>query len=242
MAHDGFDAIFASAYANPNGDTTTADTSTDFYARLLFRMRRQDPARMHDLIRRASRFGLKVYAPVIYQYLGTPESEAGLRRLVRDILREFPDIQGYVLLTEGFWYKKWGGGHGASREYMQEWAQNWSRAVGIVAEECHRMNPAIEILPWEYNIDFRPQNVKTKRYFIQQLPAETIPLLTWENGKSFEIDGLQAGDRVILEGIQRARPGTQVKVVPFGSKPADSAAGAPPCSGWSGASGTPSPR
>lgn len=31
-------------------------------------------------------------------------------------------------------------------------------------------------------------------------------------------EGLQAGDRVILEGIQKAKPGTQVKVVPFGSK------------------------
>ena len=32
-------------------------------------------------------------------------------------------------------------------------------------------------------------------------------------------DGLKAGDRVILEGIQKARPGTQVKVVPFGAAP-----------------------
>ena len=31
--------------------------------------------------------------------------------------------------------------------------------------------------------------------------------------------GLAAGDRVILEGLQRARPGTPVKVVPFGAKP-----------------------
>ena len=53
------------------------------------------------------------------------------------------------------------------------------------------MNPALEILPWEYNIDFRPQNVEMKRYFIQQLPEDATPLLTWENGKSFEIDGLQ---------------------------------------------------
>jgi membrane fusion protein (multidrug efflux system) len=30
-------------------------------------------------------------------------------------------------------------------------------------------------------------------------------------------DGVQAGDRVILEGIQRARPGTVVKTVPFGA-------------------------
>ena len=33
-------------------------------------------------------------------------------------------------------------------------------------------------------------------------------------------DGLKAGDRVILEGIQKARPGTVVKAVPFGSAPA----------------------
>ncbi|GAM09015.1 multidrug resistance protein MexA [Geobacter sp. OR-1] len=43
-------------------------------------------------------------------------------------------------------------------------------------------------------------------------------------------DGLKPGDRVILEGIQKARPGTQVKAVPFGSKPAEgvpAAAGQP---------------
>jgi membrane fusion protein, multidrug efflux system len=32
-------------------------------------------------------------------------------------------------------------------------------------------------------------------------------------------DGLKPGDRVILEGLQRARPGTAVKAVPFGSAP-----------------------
>lgn len=40
-------------------------------------------------------------------------------------------------------------------------------------------------------------------------------------------EGLKAGDRVILEGIQRARPGTPVKAVPFGSKADASPAGAP---------------
>jgi len=191
LAHDGFDAIFTSVYANPNGDRGPADTSTEFYARLLFRIRKQDPARMRDLIERASRFGIKVYTPIIYQYLGTPESEAGLRKLVRDILRDFPDIRGYVLLTEGFYYKEWRAGHADNEEEMQEWARNWTRAVSIVAEECHRVDSAIEILPWEYNIDFRPEKATLKRYFIQQLPEGTIPLLTWENGKSFEIDGLR---------------------------------------------------
>jgi membrane fusion protein (multidrug efflux system) len=36
-------------------------------------------------------------------------------------------------------------------------------------------------------------------------------------------EGLKAGDRVILEGLQKARPGTQVKAVPFGSAPAATA-------------------
>jgi membrane fusion protein (multidrug efflux system) len=40
-------------------------------------------------------------------------------------------------------------------------------------------------------------------------------------------DGLKTGDRVILEGLQKARPGTQVKAVPFGSTPAAAPAGSP---------------
>lgn len=34
-------------------------------------------------------------------------------------------------------------------------------------------------------------------------------------------EGLKPGDRVIIEGLQKGRPGTQVKAVPFGSKPAE---------------------
>ncbi|MEI7816971.1 MAG: efflux RND transporter periplasmic adaptor subunit [Desulfuromonadales bacterium] len=33
-------------------------------------------------------------------------------------------------------------------------------------------------------------------------------------------EGLKAGDRIILEGLQKARPGTAVKAVPFGALPA----------------------
>jgi membrane fusion protein (multidrug efflux system) len=36
-------------------------------------------------------------------------------------------------------------------------------------------------------------------------------------------DGLKVGDRVILEGLQKARPGTPVKPVPFGAPPAQAA-------------------
>jgi membrane fusion protein (multidrug efflux system) len=40
-------------------------------------------------------------------------------------------------------------------------------------------------------------------------------------------EGLKAGDSVILEGLQKARPGTTVKAMPFGSKAAGNGAGAP---------------
>jgi len=39
-------------------------------------------------------------------------------------------------------------------------------------------------------------------------------------------EGLKAGDRVILEGLQKSRPGTQVKAVPFGAAPAAPPTGA----------------
>jgi membrane fusion protein (multidrug efflux system) len=41
-------------------------------------------------------------------------------------------------------------------------------------------------------------------------------------------EGLRKGDRVIVEGLQKARPGAAVKAVPFGAGPAAPAAGAPP--------------
>ncbi len=184
LAHDGFDAIFASVYANPNGAQAE---STEFYSKILQRNKSQKPARVRDLIDRAAKFGIEVYAPIIYRFTDEADSEAGLRQLVRDIVTQFPEIRGYILLTEGFYYNKWG----HSSPDMQKWARKWARAVAIVAEECHKIDPEIEILPWEYNIDFRPQQADIKRYFITQLPKETIPLLTWENGKSFEIDGFQ---------------------------------------------------
>ncbi|MDK9716943.1 MAG: efflux RND transporter periplasmic adaptor subunit [Trichlorobacter sp.] len=40
-------------------------------------------------------------------------------------------------------------------------------------------------------------------------------------GESWLVSGgLKPGDRIILEGLQKARPGTPVKAVPFGAKPA----------------------
>ena len=180
LARFGFDSIFASVYCNPNG----VGGPPPFWDQ----MRTQDPDRVHDLIRRAARFGLGLYCPIVYRYTGEPENEAGLRKLVRDIVTAFPEIRGYVLLTEGFFYKNWFGA-GGQKEDLHEWIRHWAEGVNIVVEECQRLNPAIEVLPWDYNIDFRPEMVEIKRYVIEQLPKGSIPLITFENGKGFTLEG-----------------------------------------------------
>ncbi len=177
----GFDAIHCSIYRNPNNVPGPGPYWDD--------IRAHPPGAMKDLLRRTARAGIDFYAPIVYQYTGDADNVAGLRKLVRDIVTEFPEIRGYVLLTEGFFYKRWFGAGGQGSQDLRDWAREWARAVAIAAEEAHKINPAIEILPWEYNIDFRPDNTETKAYVMTQLPESVIPLLTFENGKAFELDG-----------------------------------------------------
>jgi hypothetical protein len=178
LSHYGFDSIYASVYANPNGVVAGSPS----YAV----MKRQDPAYTHDLIRRAARYGLDLYCPIIHHLDDTPENEAALRKLVRDIATEFPEIRGYVLLIEGFDYDGW---PGWNRNDMRDWVDHWSRGVNVAAEEFHKINPAIEVLAWDYNIDFRPSALDLKRYVITTYAQDVIPLVTWENGKDFVRDG-----------------------------------------------------
>jgi hypothetical protein len=172
----GFDSIYAAPYANPNGATAPGVYS---------HMKRANPAAIHDLIRRAGQYGIKLYCPILYNYTGTPDCVAGLRKLVRGIVTEFPEIRGYVLLTEGFYADKptW------DSHNIRQWIVKWAQAVSIVTEECHKINPDLEVLPWDYGIDFRPDQIELKKFVINQLPKDSIPLVTFENGKSFMFDG-----------------------------------------------------
>lgn len=179
----GFDSIHCSIYRNPNNAPGVEPHWGDAV------MRKHPPGAMKDLIQRAGKFGIDIYAPLLYRYTGEPENIEGLRKLVREVVTEFPEIRGYVLLTEGFYYKNWFGAGGQGSQDLRAWAREWAKAVAIAAEEAHKINPKIEILPWEYNIAFSPDQTETKAYVMTQLPETVIPLLTFENGKGFELDG-----------------------------------------------------
>jgi hypothetical protein len=180
VAHYGFDSIFASVYSNPNGAMAGPP-----YDRM---MRRTDPAKMRDLIRRAARQGLDVYCPIMHHLDGTPANEEALRKLVRDVVKQFPEIRGYLLLTEGFDYEKW---PSWNRTDLRKWIDAWTRGVGIATEEFHKLNPAIEVLAWDYNLDFRPSGAEMKRYVVSRYAPGVTAFVTWENGKGFERDGEQ---------------------------------------------------
>jgi hypothetical protein len=180
----GFDSIFDPVYENPNGVPSERYFGTGTRPG-------QDPARVRGLINRAARYGIDLYCQIIYHWLGDPENERGLRNLVRDIVTQFPEIRGYVLLTEGFWYDTWFGAGGHGNIDLRDWVRNWAKGVAVVSEECHKINPALEVLAWDYNIDFKPSQVDVKRYVITQLPIDVIPFPTFENGKGYTLDGEQ---------------------------------------------------
>ncbi len=54
----------------------------------------------------------------------------------------------------------------------------------------------------------------------EKVEPRTIKVARTVGDKWLVSEGLRTGDRVILEGIQKARPGTVVKAVPFGAAPA----------------------
>jgi hypothetical protein len=181
LSRYGFDAIYASDYAQPTGAPPPP---------LYSYMRQQDPDRLRDLIARAARYGIRVYCPIVYQIKGDARDDTELRELIRDTVARFPGIGGYILLIEGFFYRElpqwtW------TEQQTRAWIAQWMRGVEIAVDEFHKIDPAIEVIPWDYNVDYRPSAVGLKRAVIAQYPATVIPIVTWENGKGFSRDGEQ---------------------------------------------------
>ncbi|MGA3189191.1 MAG: hypothetical protein ABSF22_18965 [Bryobacteraceae bacterium] len=186
----GFDSIFVSAYVNPTGEPGLPPGGVGTFPQYWDKWKVQDPSRVHDVLQRAARYGLDAYASIIFLNTGAPgQDEDALRKLVHNIVTQFPTIRGYVLLTEGFAYRKWFGADPAVSFDLKDWARHWVQMVQIASEEAHRVNPNIEILAWEYNVPFRPDQVENKKYIINLLPREVIPLITFENGAQYELDG-----------------------------------------------------
>ncbi|MBI5057781.1 MAG: efflux RND transporter periplasmic adaptor subunit [Nitrospirae bacterium] len=65
----------------------------------------------------------------------------------------------------------------------------------------------------------------------EKVEPRTIKVIRTVDDNWLVSEGLKAGDRVILEGLQKARPGTPVKAVAFGSNANGTPAGAPKTAG-----------
>jgi hypothetical protein len=179
LSRAGFDGIFASIYANADGSAPPE----------LFKWaHRQHAGLIQDLMTRASRFGIRVYLPLLFRLEGLPSDEPQLRALVDEHLRLFPRAAGFILLTEGFYFKSQVKFNATDQE-TRAYAEEWLKGIRIVEDQIHRSNPAMEVLAWDYSFNFFPQSAHLKSWLVSQYPANVIPLITWENGKEFERDG-----------------------------------------------------
>lgn len=179
----GIDAIFAAGYHNPDGTPAPG---------LRSELRRMRPEQMKDLIRRARAHGLDVYCPLVFRFEGTRKSEVELRSLVRRTVLGFPGIRGFILLTEGFYFRRWPSVAEHDAGTLRAFIAGWARAIQIVEEEAHRLDPRVEIVPWDYNIDFRPAQTTIKTLVIEAYPAAVIPMVTFETGSRIVREGAES--------------------------------------------------
>ena len=130
-------------------------------------------------------------------------------------------------------------------QYPQEGTLKFAEAfvdqsTGSVTLRTLFPNPKLELLPGLFVSAVLGEGVKEKAILVPQRAVTRNPIgnamvmVVGDGEKAeprvIETDrtvgenwlvngGLKAGDRVIMEGIQRARPGTPVKAVPFASVP-----------------------
>jgi membrane fusion protein (multidrug efflux system) len=111
------------------------------------------------------------------------------------------------------------------------------QATGSVTLRSLFSNPKMTLLPGMFVRAFVDEGVKENAILVPQRgvtrnPAGNAMVMLVGDGEKVEprvittertvgnnwlvSSGLKPGDRVIMEGIQRARPGTEVKATPFG--------------------------
>jgi len=152
----GIDAVFISPYANICGTGRYRGSGHI-----------QNPTEVHNLIKRVKVWGLKVYCPFIDQEdkLG---SNIGVDELLEKTIKEFPQIDGLILLTEGF--------------------VSTPEAINDFAKKAHELKSELDIIVWNYNGLVSPENNARKVDFSKRCSVDTIQMLTWEKGAKAEFD------------------------------------------------------
>lgn len=141
----GIDAIFISPYANIIGKTRYRNVG-----------HLQSPQKVKSIIERAKKYGLKIYCQFINQ---VGSKHVNKTKLIQTLIKRFPEVNGYFLLTEGF--------------------SGRVEDIKKITDIAHKLKPDLEIIPWNYNGPVTPEGTKEKLKFIADCPIESIPMLTW---------------------------------------------------------------
>jgi hypothetical protein len=152
----GIDGIYISPYANICGGQRYRTIGHI-----------QSPQKVHQLIERAKKWGLKIYCQFINQ--GSPDTKIDEEDTLNKMLEEFPQIDGLILLTEGYT---------ASPEKINK-----------LAEIAKQIKPELDIIVWNYNGKVSTENNELKIDFAKKCSLDTIQMLTWVKGAKAKFDG-----------------------------------------------------
>ena len=118
---------------------------------------------MHDLIRRAARYGIELYCPIVYLTEGEPEERSRPAEARPRYHPDLPDIRGDTYsLQKDFLPQFLRRGWGKAKSILRIGCATGREVLRSSQRSAERSTPKLKVLP--YNINFRPEMVEVKKF------------------------------------------------------------------------------
>ncbi len=160
----------------------------------------------NDLIARAARFGLDVYAYSFMQsgmHPDEPEAEAFYDSIYGELFRKFPGFKGVTMVGEVVEFnsndphvskfRSWDPYTAdlPDGKFWPGWypCEDLPRWVELVKNVIRKVKPEADIVLWSYNWGFQPEEARVR--LIENLPTDISFQATFEMFDNKEIDGVK---------------------------------------------------